>query len=162
MPCLSAIPTGGTHSTNQPAKARTVSTDSNGNAAHETARHVTEKDLSEVALARIASRREEMARGGAAETLNELDRSNELHKLHGLNGLHGAGVVREDGAARRRGEGKGVRCTRGWFRVATASIPSHYRWGTRERWHIANGKGHTEGIGGRHRARHWRELWRCG
>ena len=37
----STFPLEGTHSTNQPAKARTVSTDSNGNAAHQIARHVT-------------------------------------------------------------------------------------------------------------------------
>jgi hypothetical protein len=37
----SSFPLGGTHSTNQPAKARMVSTDSNGNAAHQIARHVT-------------------------------------------------------------------------------------------------------------------------
>src|SRR5271165_3735800 len=35
------FPLEGTHPTNQPAKARTVSTDSNGNAAHQIARHVT-------------------------------------------------------------------------------------------------------------------------
>ena len=37
----STFPLEGTHSTNHPAKARTVSTDSNGNAAHHIARHVT-------------------------------------------------------------------------------------------------------------------------
>jgi hypothetical protein len=37
----STFPLEGTNSTNQPAKARTVSTDSNGNAAHQIARHVT-------------------------------------------------------------------------------------------------------------------------
>ena len=37
----STLPLEGTHSTNQPAKARTVSTDSNDNAAHQIARHVT-------------------------------------------------------------------------------------------------------------------------
>jgi hypothetical protein len=37
----SAFPLEGTHSTNPPAKARRVSTDSNGNAAHHIARHVT-------------------------------------------------------------------------------------------------------------------------
>jgi hypothetical protein len=39
----STFPLEGTNSTNQPAKARTVSTDSNGNAAHQIARHVTKK-----------------------------------------------------------------------------------------------------------------------
>ena len=38
----STFPLEGTNSTNQPAKARTtVSTDANGNAAHQIARHVT-------------------------------------------------------------------------------------------------------------------------
>ena len=38
----STFPLEGTHATNQPAKARTVSTDSNGNVAHhQIARHVT-------------------------------------------------------------------------------------------------------------------------
>ena len=42
----STFPLEGTHSTNQPAKARTVSTDSNGNAAHQIAPHVTGSNIS--------------------------------------------------------------------------------------------------------------------
>ena len=42
----STFPLEGTHSTNQPAKARTVSTGSNGNAAHHIARHVTRGKVS--------------------------------------------------------------------------------------------------------------------
>jgi hypothetical protein len=40
----STFPLEGSHSTDQPAKARTVSTDSNGNATHPIARHVTARD----------------------------------------------------------------------------------------------------------------------
>ena len=91
-----------------------------------------------------------------------LEVSNGLSQSHNLletNGLSGSDRRQEDGAAGSRAEGMRVRCTRGWFRVATASIPSYYRWGTRERWHIANGKWQIEGVGGRHTRRHWRELW---
>src|SRR5271165_3030454 len=45
----STFPLEGTHATNQPAKARTVSADSNGNTALQIARHVT---LTELALSR--------------------------------------------------------------------------------------------------------------
>src|ERR1035438_4234721 len=73
--------------------------------------------------------------------------------------LHSAFILLHGWAVRGRGEGRGVRCTRGWFRIATASIPWHYRWGERGRWHSANGKWQTEGVGGRHARRHWSELW---
>jgi hypothetical protein len=130
-----------------------------------------EKDLSEVVPVRAGKGecrvRSAECRIGATDQAQAasvgLDGLTGLHqsrKLHEVNGLSGSDRRQQDGAAGARAEGMGVRCTRGWFRVATASIPSHYRWGTPERWHIANGKWQNEGVGGRHSRRHWRELWR--
>ena len=116
-----------------------------------------EKDISEVVPVKAEAGGGESARLGAEGALNELNRSNQLHKLRDLQGLHGAGGARRDAVGSRSREGNGVRCTRGWSRIATASIPSRYRWGTRERWHFAHVKGQAAGVGGRQTRRHWRE-----
>jgi hypothetical protein len=118
-----------------------------------------EMDVSEVVPEKAKAVSGESARLGAKVALTELNGSTQPPKFQEVNELDGVGGVQVDGAVRGRGEGRGVRGTRGWFRVATAAIPSHYRWGTRERWHSANGKWQTEGVGGRHARRHWRELW---
>jgi hypothetical protein len=119
-----------------------------------------EKDVSEVVPVKAETEAAETARLGARAALNELDCLRQLHKLQELQGLHSAGGARRAVVGRRIGEGRSVRCTRGWFRIATASIPSQYRRGTRERWHIANGRWQNEGVAGKHTRRHWRELWR--
>jgi hypothetical protein len=118
-----------------------------------------EKDVSEVVPAKAETEAGETARLGARVALNELDRLSQLHKLQELQGLHNAGGARRAIVGRRIGEGRGVRCTRGWFRVGAASLPCHYRWGERGRRHSANGKWQMAGVGGRHAKRHWRELW---
>ena len=118
-----------------------------------------EKDFSEVVPVKAETEARETARLGAGVALNELPGLNQLHKLRELKGLHRAGGAQEDGAAGRCGEGKVLRCTRGWFRNGSASIPLRYRWRTRESWHIANGRWQHEGVVGKHTRRHWRELW---
>ena len=118
-----------------------------------------EKDLSEVVPVKAESESGEPARLGAREAFNESSGANQLHKLLGLQWLHSAGGGQREAAGSQSREGNGVRCTRGWFRIATASIPWYYRWGTRERWHIADGKWQIESVGGRRARRHWRELW---
>jgi hypothetical protein len=129
-----------------------------------------EKDLGEVVPVRAGKgewgvRNAECGMGttdqapAASIGLESLNGLLQPHKLQEANGLGGSDRRQQDGAAGSRAEGMGVRCTRGWFRVATASIPYYYRWGTRESRHIAKGKWQTEGVAGRHTRRHWRELW---
>jgi hypothetical protein len=118
-----------------------------------------EKDLSEVVPVKAETEAGEIAGRGARVALNGLNGSTQSPKLQEVNELHGVSDVREGWAVRRRGEGRGVRCTREWFRIAAAAISSHYRWGTQGEGHIANGKWQIEGVAGRRSRRHWRELW---
>ena len=116
-------------------------------------------DVSEVVPAKAEAGSADSARIGSRVALDELNGLNQLHKLRELQGLHRAGGAHEDGAARGCREGKGVRCTRGWFRVGAAAVPSHYRWDTQGKGHIANGKWQIGGVVGRRSRRRWRELW---
>jgi hypothetical protein len=106
-----------------------------------------EQDVSGVVLVKAEAGSDETGRlGGWA--LNEANRLNQPHKLQGLQGLHAAGGVQRDTPGSQIGDGKGVRCTRGWFPIGAVSIPCRYRWGTQERWHMADGKWQREGVGG--------------
>src|ERR1035438_2310673 len=94
------------------------------------------RDLSEVAPVKAEAEgreREVEARGVPLNELNALKEPSKLADDNSLGGLDGSLKARVD---RQRGGGRGVRCTREWFRSATLSLPWQYRWGTRERWHV--------------------------
>jgi hypothetical protein len=119
-----------------------------------------EKDVSEVVPVRAEAGGQETGERGAELVSDGLKSVKEPDKWRGIRSLGRLDRPQEAARGGTGGGGKAVRCTRGWFRIATASIPSQYRWGTRDSRHIANGKWQTEGVGGRHGRRHWRELWR--
>jgi len=115
-------------------------------------------DLSEVVPVRAEAVGREAAAQGTGAAAGGFDGLNQLHKLPGSQGLNGAGGVGKAAAANRSGEGNGVRCTRGWFRIATVTIPSHYRWEAHGRRQKAECRMHTA-MGG-HWNGHRNELWR--
>ena len=117
------------------------------------------KDLSEVVPVRAEAGGQETGERGTGLVSDGLKSVKEPDKWRGISSLGALDGPQEAARGGTGGGGKAVRCTRGWFRVATASAPWHYRWGARAKWHMANAKWQTEGVGGRHGRRHWSELW---
>ena len=108
--------------------------------------------LSEVVPVTAEAVGREDATEGTGAAVCGFDGLNQLHKLPGLQGLYGAGGVGKAAAASRSEAGNGVRCTREWFRIATATIPLYYRRQAHGSGQKAECRMHTA-TGGRWQAR---------
>jgi hypothetical protein len=120
------------------------------------------KDLSEVVLVRAEAGGQETGERGAGLVSDGLKRVKEPDKWRRINSLGTLDGPQEAARGGTGGGGKPVRCTRGWFRIATASIPSQYRWQARGRRQKVECRKEKAGRTWGRQNRHWRELWHGG